>query len=192
MPTAKPMTSEDPEQLSRVISAARRENDSLMNNFAGREDEIDELETEIIQNYTNNDDSKLAQVPDHLDIQSVLAATQRHLSRVTEIYAGSLRNVAKLKATQSMLLNAILPLIQGASADIRNAKAADCVQSINYLIQLESGLVDICDLTIRNLKIAQETASRVLKGYELDLTFFDGASTYAAIVKASKKKRNLT
>jgi len=182
------VTSDNPELLSKVIAAARKENDSLMEQFADREEEIDELEKEIINEYTNSDDIKLASTPDHIQIQVVLAATQRKLSRVTEIYTGALRNITKQKATRNMLMNALLPLMQGGSADIRNAKANDCTQGINYMIELEEGLINICETTMKNLKTAQEIASRQLKAFELDLTFFDGASTFSAMVAASKRK----
>jgi hypothetical protein len=147
MPTPKStgLTSDNPELLSKVIAAARTENDKIMKNYEGREDEIDELEKEIINEYTNNDDIKLATSPDHIQIQTVLGCSQRHLSRVTEIHSGALRNITKLKATQSMLANALLPLMQGGSADIRNAKTNDCTQGINYLIALEEGLINICE-----------------------------------------------
>lgn len=159
-----------------------------MDDFAGRADEIDELENEIISNYTNNEDIKLSSVPDHIQIQVILLATQRHLSRVTEIHAGATKNLTKLKASQTMLLNILLPLVVGSSAEIRNAKAADCTQGINYLIQLEAGLIEICELASKNLKTAQEMASRTLKAFELDLTFFSGADTFSALVTRSKKQ----
>jgi hypothetical protein len=189
MATAKPgITSEDPAQLSKIMAAARIENDKLMEEFANRAEEIEALETEIIDNYTNSDECKLASTPDHIQIQLVLGATQRFLSRVTEIHAGAIRNLAKQTATRNMLFNAILPLMQGGSAEVRNAKASDCVQGIGYMIELEEGLINICELATKNLKTAQEMASRTLKAFELDLTFFDGASTFSAIVAANKRR----
>ena len=187
MATAK-LTSEDPEKMSAVMAAARKQNDRYMKEYEDRADEIDKLENEIINEYTNSEDIKLASTPDHINIQVVLSATQRHLSRVTEIYAGALKNITKLKAVQTMLLNALLPLMSGTSSEIRNAKANECTQGINYLIELEEGLISICELATKNLKTAQETASRTLKAFELDLTYFDGASSYAVIVAHNKKE----
>ena len=182
------MSSENPELLSQVMAAARKQNDSLMEKFAGREDEIDELEDEIIKNYTNNDDTKLASVPDHVQIQVTLSSTQRHLSRITEIHTEALRNYNKLQAVKAMLMDSLLPLMTGGSADLRTAKANDCTQGINYMIALEQGLINICELATKNLKTAQETASRTLKAYELDLQSFDGANTFSVMVAASKRK----
>jgi hypothetical protein len=181
-------SSADGEMLSKIMVSAAKESDKIMETYAGREEEIDELEQEIISEHINSNDLQLPSTPDHIQIQVVLATTQRKLSRVTEIYTGTIRNITKQKAVQNMLFNAILPLIQGTSSEIRNAKANDCIQGINYLVALEEGLITICETAMKNLKTAQEIASRQLKAFELDLTYFDGASTFKAIVEASKKR----
>jgi hypothetical protein len=181
-------SSADGEMLSKILVSAAKESDKVMETYAGREEEIDELEQEVINEYINSSDLRLPSTPDHIQIQVVLAATQRKLSRVTEIYTGAIRNVTKQKAVQNMLFNAILPLVPGTSSEIRNAKTNDYTQGINYIIQLEEGLITICETAMKNLKTAQEIASRQLKAFELDLTYFDGASTFKAIVEASKKR----
>lgn len=170
------------------MAQAAKESDKLIEAFEGRAEEIDELEQEVISEHINSQDLRLSATPDHIQIQVVLATAQRKLSRVTEIYTGAIRNVTKQKAVKNMLQNALLPMMQGGSSDIRMAKTNDCTQGINYLIELEEGLITICETAMKNLKTAQEIASRQLKAFELDLTYFDGASTFKAIVEASKRR----
>lgn len=193
MPTLRKteITSDNLEQLASVMGKAREYNDKIAQQFAGREEEIDEVENEIINNYTNNPDVRLSVIADHVQIQAVFANSQRMLSRVTEIYNGAIRNKSKLNAARQSLLDAILPLMVGGSADAREAKARDCTESINYLIALEEGLIAICESTQKNLRSAQEMASRQLKAIEIDIQHFTGAETLKNIVIASKKKVGL-
>ena len=170
------------------MSSARKHSDKLSESHAGRPNEIDELENEIIQNYINSDEVKLSQNPEPIQIQVVLANSQRMLSRVSEIHNYSIKSHAKLCAIRQMLLDAILPLMTGGSADSREAKARSCTEFITYLIALEEGLIAICESTQKNLKSVQEMASRQLKCVELDITYFNGAETLKNIVAASRKK----
>lgn len=190
MAVSKPPTTsvENSEELSKVIHSVRAKSVLFMEQFEGRTSEIDKLEDEIIKEYINTDDILLGNMSDHIQVQQVLANSQRYLSRVTEIYAGAYRNSTKLKSVKNMFQNALLPLIQGGSADTRMAKVNDLTQGITYLLELEEGLISICETAMKNLKNAQDMASRTLKAIEMDLTFFNGSETLSKVVNKSRSK----
>lgn len=183
------ITSADDALLSNIMASARKHDERISNEYAGRENEIDELENEIIKEYSNSHNLQMGAVPDPIRIQEVFSASVSMLGRVTEIYNGSIKNLANFRTIRQTLMDGILPLMQGGSADAREAKARSCMQTINYMIGIEEGLVSICEATQKNIKTAQETASRQLKAIEIDLQYFNGAEALANIVMMSKKNR---
>jgi hypothetical protein len=169
---------------------ARKYDSNVAFEFAGREQQIDELENEIIANYSNPAKLHLPEVSDHLSCQDVFIESQKMLGRITEIHNGSLKNLAKLRATRATIMDALLPLMSGGSADAREAKARSCTETINRVITLEEGLVQIGESTQKNIKLAQDMASRLLKSIEYDLTYFNGAEAMRNVVESSRLKRN--
>jgi hypothetical protein len=172
------------------MAAARKHDASVSNDYAGRSEEIDELENEIINNYSNTPDLRLSKIADPINCQQVISASVSILGRITEIYNGALKNKGKLNAMQGTLMDGILPLMQGGSAETRTATARGCMQTITYLIALEEGLITICESTQKNIKATQEMASRTLKAIEMDLVYFEGKDALARIVKESKMNLN--
>lgn len=177
----------DVEELARQIEKAHQHTQVIIKKYQGREQEIDALEDEIIKNHINPPDTFLKSLPDHVQIQGVLANAQKHLSRVAEIYAESLKNYSYLSAVKNVLYNSLLPVMQGGSADVRNSKAENCTDYINFLIEIEKGLINVCETSMKNMKSVQESASRQLKGFEFDLVHFNGAETFKARVIKSKQ-----
>jgi len=166
---------------------ARKHDARVAEEYAGREDEIDELEDEIIKHYSNSPDLRMPPVADPIACQGVFTSSVKMLGRITEIWNDALKNLAKLRATRATIMDALLPLMSGGSADAREAKARACTETINRIIALEEGLVQICESTQKNIKSAQEMASRTLKTIELDLQYFNGAEALRGIVEANRK-----
>lgn len=180
--------SSDDNLLSQIMHQARKFDEQIANEYAGREDEIDTLEDEIIKNCTNSPDLKLQSVGNPINCQEIFAASTAMLGRVTEIYVASLRYLGKLRASRQTILDGLLPLMQGGSADSREAKARGCMETINRLIALEESLVQICELTQKNIRTAQEMASRTLKAVEMDCVYFSGADALKGIVDSARQK----
>ena len=180
----------DTPEFIKVMHQARAKTDEFMEDFqeSGRADEIDKLENEILKNYINSKEIHLSTQADPISIQRVLSNSQNFLSRVSEIYAGASMKVSKLIAAKNMLQNALLPLVTGGSADARTARVNDITQGLCYMIELEEGLMSICDLSMKNLKNAQDMASRTLKAIELDLVHFNGSDALAKIVQKSRNR----
>jgi hypothetical protein len=165
---------------------ARKYDANVALEYAGREEEIDKLEDEIIENYSNAKSLRFPGVPDPIACQEIFASSISMLGRITEIWNGSLKNLSKLKATRSTIMDALLPLISGGSADAREAKARSCTETINRIITLEEGLIQICESSQKNIKSAQEMASRTLKSIEYDLVYFNGAEALKNIIDANR------
>jgi len=189
---AKPLiggsSPEDDALLSKIMHQARIYDSKISEDFGNREHEIDILEDEIIVEYSNPEKLKFGAIADPIKCQTIFVASTHMLGRITEIYNNSLKNQAKLKATRQTILDGLLPLMQGGSADMREAKARGCTETINRLIALEEGLTQICESAQKNIKSAQEMASRALKAIELELVYFEGKEAMTQIVNTSRKR----
>src|ERR1700733_3579685 len=96
----------DLETLSKIVHSARLKCTELMEEFENRDSEIETLENEIIQNYSNAPGIQLPEVPDHVQCQVVMANAQRMLSRITEIYNVCLKNTARMNGARQIILDA--------------------------------------------------------------------------------------
>ena len=192
MPLPRPSpkaSAEEYAMLNNIMHSARKYDTHMSEEYAGREDEIDAEEDEIISSYSNCDGLQLGSIADPIRCQEVFAYSVRILGRITEIYNGSLKNTSKLKAARQTLMDGLLPLMTGGSASDREAKARNCMQTINHLVALEDGLITICESTMKNIKSAQDMASRQLKAIEMDIMYFGGQEALANIAKASKNRK---
>lgn len=188
MPQNSNIKTTDIDELSRIMQIARQHDSRFAQEYKEREAEIDELENEIIKNYANNKDLKLNAMADPITCQKIFAETANILSRITEIYTSSIRLLTKFKTVRNTLMDGLLPLLQGGSADTREAKARGCAESLNRLIANEEGLIEICEATQRNVKAIQDMASRQLKAIELDIVYFSGSDSIKAMMDANKNQ----
>ena len=188
MPPKTERRTVDPEELRQTLQVAKEADEATGKKYIGRLEEIEALEDEIIQNYSNPRALKLPRSPDPLRIQEVFAIAQEYLGRVTEIYNGCLKNVTDLRATQQAISDQLLPIVDGASADARKAQVDGIMQTIKFLITHEDGLMDICKTAQTNLRNNEEMASRQLESMKVDLQYFNAAEYIKPLVDESRSR----
>jgi len=176
----------DPELLSQLLQAARLQDEQTSEAYEGRIEQIEAQEDELIQKYNNT--IHLTTTPDPLQIQVVFAEAQQYISRTSEIYNQALKNISRLKASQNMIYHQLLPIMEGGSADVRQAQVYGCISTIGFLIGMEQGLIDICESTLKNLKNTEEMASRQLEAIRIDLQYFNSAEKLLPLVDGSREK----
>lgn len=178
----------DGDALSTALEDARIKDKEVINSFGHRVDEIDKLEDEIIQNYTNNHNIRLSSTPSLVECQMVMNAGQAMLNRITEIETQSIRIKTKITAIREAMLNKVLVALgSSGSAESRKAKAASVVESMNLFVALEDGLSVICDTVRRNIKNAIECASRCQSAITDEVKYLGGAEIAKLAIEDTRK-----
>jgi len=183
-------TSDSPDELVAIMRRTQEQVGAVRQQFINskRQEEIKALEDELLDNYLNPSELELPTQNSPVELSAILSLCQNYQSRVTAIYAKTLSRVNILKLQQNTLQNALLSLIQGSSADARNAKVQDLTHSLNEIIGFEQNLVTLAELCMKNLNNIKETASRNLKALEMDINHFNGAVALNKINEHNREK----
>lgn len=179
----------DSEALAEAISRARQQTELIIKKYVGRAEEIETLEDEVISEHINSPEMRLSSNTNHVELSAVVAYVQNHFGRVAEIHGRATANLSRLSAVKNILMDALLPYMQGSSADIREAKTNNCTDYINFLIEREKGLLNVCETAMKNMNSVKENAGKQLKAYEFDLVHFGGSTSFQA--RVVKAKENL-